>query len=577
MQDVIKSELNQSKENEEKLEEYWNETENTVTCTVCLTFASSPNRPSHLKALHKNNFGIYQKNRRGTKYEKEQKGYMNQHLRNNLHRWCAGQYKQKLKNNEEREKMDKKGSEMIVSNAVFCLKNGYGAFDFRKLNDKDELTLSNLEGVKFPEKNDGLNSFFELRGMVHSEIMSIAKDRFSDLKNISFSLDKVTVSNIPYTVLVTYYFYLGKIYIYLNRIHPMLSTEYDGESTAKFVADDLMMSLGYSRYQLAEKVVHVAYDGVYATPEERSHGGGCLSLTKKFAEHLDLDPDLDFGGSWDLGHLLQLAIGDAFKDNPDVEEFNRFMYTIMSEHKSHQSGLRFNEIAEELHHACLTNKGLQETRWARSVLRCLQAFLRNTPTFSIITGRTMEEARERGDNTTFKEQDKIFKSLSNGSIVCLAVGLCQILEIYSQASLSFQDIRLLACTIPETYNTLHDQIKTLSDNWAWKDEDLKLAGIGNPSQIIEGLKNGKYSPDLSKAVKVAALRRHNTLAQNRKEYAKYLEECGEVTVTDLQDDITEEEISAGEMVIEEFDQTQLERVEMKLTFVAKDILRNFCI
>ena len=43
-------------------------------------------------------------------------------------------------------------------------------------------------------------------------------------------------------------------------------------------------------------MVHVAYDGVYATPEDS--GSGCLSLTNKFAEHLGLDPYLDF---WDHG------------------------------------------------------------------------------------------------------------------------------------------------------------------------------------------------------------------------------------------------------------------------------------
>jgi hypothetical protein len=544
---------------------------------VCITFAWNENKPKHLRHLLKNNYGTYLVNsNQNSKYRIQQQKYMKQHLDNNLHRWCVGQYKAKLKNDKETEEKDKKGSEMIVSNAVFCLKNGQSAHDFRKLNDKDELTLKNFE-FNFPEKNDGLNSFFELRNMVYSEIMSIAKERFSNLKNISFSLDKVTVSSIPYTVLVTYYFYLGKIYIYLNSIHPMKSNEYDGVRTAEFVANDLIKSLGYTKEHLAEVVSHVAYDGVYATSEERSHGGGCLSLAKNFAEHIGLDPNLDFGGSWDLGHLLQLAIGDAFKDNTDVKEFNRIMYRIMSEHKSHQAGLRFNEIAEELHHACLTNKAQQETRWARSELRSLQAFLRNTPTFLIITGRMMEEAREKGDNTTLKEQNKIFKGLSSGSIVAFSVGLCQILDIYSQASLSFQDVRLLACTIPETYNTLHDQIKALSDNWAWKDADLKLAGIGNPSKIIEELKNGKYSPDLSKAVKLSALRRHTTKAQSRKEFASYMEECGEFTVIDLQDDITEEDISAGEMVIIGFDMAELERVEMKLNFIARDILRNCCI
>ena len=64
----------------------------------------------------------------------------------------------------------------------------------------------------------------------------------------------------------------------------------------------------------------------------------------------------------------------------------------MSDNKSHQSGLRFKELAEEFNVAYLTNKSFQETRWIRSVLRCLQAFLRNLPTFAIACGLNMVEA-----------------------------------------------------------------------------------------------------------------------------------------------------------------------------------------
>ena len=58
---------------------------------------------------------------------------------------------------------------MIVKNVVFCLKNGFSAFDFRKFNDKDALTLDadvNTE-IKFSEKNEGLSSFFELRDLIY--------------------------------------------------------------------------------------------------------------------------------------------------------------------------------------------------------------------------------------------------------------------------------------------------------------------------------------------------------------------------------------------------------------------------
>ena len=42
------------------------------------------------------------------------------------------------------------------------------------------------------------------------------------------------------------------------------------------------------------------------------------------------------------------------------------MYRILSDWKSDLSGVRFQEVAEDLNHAILTNKSQQETRWARA-------------------------------------------------------------------------------------------------------------------------------------------------------------------------------------------------------------------
>ena len=67
-----------------------------------------------------------------------------------------------------------------------------------------------------------------------------------------------------------------------------------------------------------------------------------------------------------MGHLLQLVYGDTYKKNKDIRELNQKMYRIMSDWKSGLSGVRFQEIAEDLNHAILTNKSQQETRWARA-------------------------------------------------------------------------------------------------------------------------------------------------------------------------------------------------------------------
>ena len=76
------------------------------------------------------------------------------------------------------------------------------------------------------------------------ELSDIIKGYFKTVKNASFSLDKVTVRNVPYTVLVTYFFYGGKLRCILNSIQHMKSYEYDAKSTAEMIGNDLMVSLG---------------------------------------------------------------------------------------------------------------------------------------------------------------------------------------------------------------------------------------------------------------------------------------------------------------------------------------------
>ena len=56
---------------------------------------------------------------------------------------------------------------------------------------------------------------------------------------------------------------------------------------------------------MAVILVHFAYDGVYATTEERVAGGGSLNLVKFVAEDLGLEEG-DLTGTWDVSHQLQI-------------------------------------------------------------------------------------------------------------------------------------------------------------------------------------------------------------------------------------------------------------------------------
>jgi hypothetical protein len=464
-----------------------------------------------------------------------------------------------------------KASEKIVENAVFCLKQSHSGKDFIRLNDKDQMNCPD----SFPTKNDGMQSFFEIRNIVFEELSDIARNRLRLIKNASFSLDKVTIKSIPYTVLVTYYFWEGEIHIFLNSIHQMKSTEYSGESTAEMIGRDLMTSLGMSREQIGRVFVHAVYDGVYATKEERKMGGGCLSLKNHFAKWCGQDDDV-FSGSWDLGHLLQLVYGDTYKKNVDIQEFNQKMYRIMSDWKSGLSGVRFREIAEDLHHAILTNKSQQETRWARAEIRSIQALLRNLPTFSAIYGSEELVCQRNGDLTGQKENQKNREIVSDPDFIAFAVGLAQILDSYAKCSLDVQNIKLQPTSVPGTLRELEESLENLKD-WKWQDKDLKFAGIGNPHTIIQNLMSGCFKSNVSEGVRKETAKRRNIIIKNDAEIARRLSELGEIDISSIGSEknlLEPEDIEQGEIAVE-FSEERLHKIEEKLQEVVSTILNSF--
>ena len=92
------------------------------------------------------------------------------------------------------------------------------------------------------------------------------------------SLHKVTVYHTSYAVIVTYFFWEGKLHVVLNQLTILKEEDYDTMGTAEMVINALRLTLGCTRTELADKLRHFIYDDVYASLEERVSGGGCLSL-----------------------------------------------------------------------------------------------------------------------------------------------------------------------------------------------------------------------------------------------------------------------------------------------------------
>ena len=101
---------------------------------------------------------------------------------------------------------------------------------------------------------------------------------------------QVTVSRTSFTVVMTYFFYEGKIHIILNKIQKLTTEDYDGPGTAHMLIKTLCETLGVTTSKLSRILKHLVYDGVYADVEERVAGGGCLELKKHVEKLLSLDP-----------------------------------------------------------------------------------------------------------------------------------------------------------------------------------------------------------------------------------------------------------------------------------------------
>ena len=78
---------------------------------------------------------------------------------------------------------------MILKNLIFSIQSSGGAAEYANLCNKDQINF----GPKNPIKNDGKEVYHENRDIIYDEYNANLREKF-----------KVTVSRIPYNVLLTY-------------------------------------------------------------------------------------------------------------------------------------------------------------------------------------------------------------------------------------------------------------------------------------------------------------------------------------------------------------------------------------
>jgi hypothetical protein len=71
------------------------------------------------------------------------------------------------------------------------------------------------------------------------------------------------------------------------------------------LVESLKRTLGITTARLRRILKHLVYDGVYATKEQRTGGGGSLNLIHFVARVLGM-PEGSITGTWDVSHFLQV-------------------------------------------------------------------------------------------------------------------------------------------------------------------------------------------------------------------------------------------------------------------------------
>ena len=551
-------------------------------CQVCLLYSSHQDVPTNLKQYKKGNYGVI--NKEGIQLKKIN-ARMQKHCTSALHLWCK---KFSLEVENSKKIMDQENEQACtiqVTNALFCLKTSGSSKDFLRENDKDVINYetAHKKGVKPPGKNDGREQFFDIREKAFMVLSDDIKKSFHLIKSFSVTLDKVTTGHKAYTVIMTYYFWEGKINILLNRVQPMTSEDYDGVGTAEMVLTTLQDTLGLSKAAVASKCHHFVYDGVYATEEERLTGGG-LKLIDHFARRLGLQAG-DISGNWDMAHLLQLAYGDIIKSKTDtyLPRIVNDIFSLMSDFNAGKASLLFHEYAKELHYSVLTNKSNQTTRFVRSLLRGLQSLLRNLPCLYAIHGKDAQEAALENDNTTAKIALNTQAKISDGKFIAGIIGIVQILEEYALLSIDSQNLKFFPTSVLSSAEIHMNKIKQLGENWSWDSENPKLANIGVPKTHIENLLGGKYVAYVSKRSIVKS-------QVSSQIYGKFQSSVNQ-SINQLDNREPEEEdnwdllsweplipnyeFGSGSFSVENFSKEDLQDVEKKLAKVAKSIHNRY--
>ena len=255
---------------EEKKKTYdgWEVGSEFFRCIACSSYSTHPDVPKQFARQKKRAFGIIRRNTEQGERRKQFKVKLSleRHCETDLHKWFATRSVKEKERKLTYEETNRKVGENVIRAALKAFKRGLGAQDFQA--DIDFLNMT--PGVPNSHKNNSRTAFFNLRDDAFEVVSENIKELFHSgkVQEMAATLDKVTIHHKSYTVLLTFFFYEGRIYCLLNELLIMKEDEYTGEGTATMVVRSLMDTLGLGRTRLAGLLTHFAMDGVYVETEQ---------------------------------------------------------------------------------------------------------------------------------------------------------------------------------------------------------------------------------------------------------------------------------------------------------------------
>ena len=187
---------------EQEFDEYWKEYTDYIVCTPCSLYHKRSDVPAGLRSSIRKGFGIIQKEKIDSNKQKrlQKKHHLTRSKKHHcglaLHDWCVSKYKKELNEKVDHDEADKRAGKQIIRNALFCFLKSLSAEDFVALNAKDYESLIQTLATK----NDSKAQFFRYRNIVFDILSEKTKKFFQDIKDITVTLDKVTVHRVSYTV-----------------------------------------------------------------------------------------------------------------------------------------------------------------------------------------------------------------------------------------------------------------------------------------------------------------------------------------------------------------------------------------